>query len=803
MSKRSVTIQLEERALATVFSKSQLLDFYEQMLLVRKFELGIQDNYRKGEVPGFVHLCIGQEAVSVGVCRQLRKSDWITSTHRGHGHALAKGVSVNAVMAELYGKATGCSGGRGGSMHLYSYEDGLLGTNGLVGGGIPLAVGLGMSAHVKETDNVAVAFFGDGAVNHGTFHESLSLAAQLKTPVIFVCENNLYATCTPYSVAGNNITIPLKAAGYGIPTISVDGNDVLAVYEAMEQALARARSGEGPTLIEAKTYRTVGHHEGDTIAGTYRTLEEVELWKKKCPILRFENYLLNEAKLTQDDLDTSIGKIDERIAAALDFARSSPAPDPALIMDHVFQNPVNPQISLLQEQPGNTETTMQGWLVAVRDGIAEEMRQNKHIIYVGEGIGERGGTFAHTKNLWQEFGSRRIIDTPICELAFTGAAAAASASGCRTIADLMFADFIFEAASQIINQASKLRHISNGQVSVPMIIRAGAGQIKQAGAQHSGTFHSVWAHIPGLVVVAPSTPADAKGLMKTALRAGDPVIFLEPKALFPTKGPVPTGEHYVPFGKARIVEAGDDITIVTFGLPVLACSVAAKQLREEGISCEVLDLRTLVPLDLNAILQSVRKTRRLLVVEEAYETCSFSAEIITRVMETAFDQLRQPVGRLNQGSVPQPFSPILEREVGINELKVKDAVKAVLSGRPQQKRAIVHSGIRDAANHISEVVNVEVEHQQSKGVAALAQEENKQAIAIPNIGLTITEVEVVRWNKKPGDKISKGDELLEFESDKSVVALVAEVSGILSSILVEPGTTVPIGAVVGYITPSN
>lgn len=660
-----------------LYDNDLLLGLFEQMVLIRKFELAVQENYKSGEIPGFIHLCNGQEAVAVGVCSNLRKSDWITSTHRGHGHALAKGVSVELVLAELYGKVTGCNGGRGGSMHLYSYQDGLFGTNGLVGGGIPLAVGLGMSSQVKGEDGVAVSFFGDGAINHGAFHESVNFAAVQKSPVVFVCENNQYATCTPVSSATLNYSVSSRASAYGIPGITVDGNDVLAVYQATKEAVERARKGEGPTLIEALTYRTVGHHEGDVIAGTYRTLEELESWKIKCPILRFENDLIEAGIASKKELDGISTEVSIKIGKALDFARKSEHPNPDSVTEHCWKKPINPSVATKQRMDTG-ETVKQGWLVAVRDGIAEEMRRDKNIMYVGEGIGERGGTFGHTKNLWKEFGSTRVIDTPICELAFTGAAASASAAGCRTIADLMFADFIFEATSQIINQASKLRYMSNGQLEVPMIIRAGSGQIKQAGPQHSGTFHSIWGHIPGLIVAVPSNPADAKGLMKTALRAGDPVIFLESKALFATKGPVPVEEHYVPFGSAKILEKGDDITIVTFGLPVFACIEASKFLKDDGISCEIIDLRTIVPLDIETILASVRKTKLLLVVDDAYPLCSMGSEISALVSEKAFGELKGPVGRINKPNVPQPFSPILEAEVTITSEKIIGAIKRII-----------------------------------------------------------------------------------------------------------------------------
>lgn len=781
-------------------AKAELLSFYEEMLLIRRFETVVQENFKKGEIPGFIHLCIGQEAVAVGICHQLRKSDWITSTHRGHGHALAKGLDVNAALAELYGKAAGCNGGRGGSMHLYSIKDGVFGTNGLVGGGLPLAVGLGMSAVRQGKDSVAVAFFGDGAVNHASFHESIGLAAMRNTPVIFVCENNLYATCTPYAVAGRNIPIVDKAAAYGIEGIKVDGNDVLAVHHAMEIAVARARSGGGPTLIEAVTYRTVGHYEGDVIAGVYRTIEEVEEWKIRCPLKRYERYLTEEG-ISHEDIKRIADQVEQRINAAIAFARTSPFPEKSTVNDNCYQYPVNPRIAL-DHQAASEESSMQSWLMAVRDGIAEEMRRDPNLLYLGEGIGERGGSFGHTKNLWKEFGNDRVIDTPICESGFTGAAAAASATGCRSVADLMYADFIFEAASQIVNQASKLRYISNGQINVPMVIRAGAGQIKQAGPQHSGTFHSIWAHIPGLIVAVPSTPADAKGLMKTALRAGDPVMFLEPKALFATKGLVPTGEHFVPFGKARLVTVGEDITIVSFGLPVLTVAAAAKQLTEENISCEVLDLRTIVPLDMAAIQKSLGKTGRLLVVEEAYSTCSFSAEIITQIMEVAFDKLRAPVGRVNQQSVPQPFSPVLETAAGISIERVKEAVKDILAGRSRPSKMLAVGCETVAA--FEQTTNVVTE---KKGFPSPGKTDQVTAedfpISIPNIGLTVTEVQITQWFKKAGDMVSKGEELLEFESEKSNVALEAEISGRLKMVVVENSAIVAIGQVVGYITPEK
>ncbi|ULQ51970.1 thiamine pyrophosphate-dependent enzyme [Flavihumibacter fluvii] len=775
-----------------------LLHLYEQMLLIRKFELAVQENYKKGEVPGFIHLCVGQEAVAVGVCTNLRSTDWVTSTHRGHGHGLAKGVDVKQMLAELYGKATGTNGGRGGSMHIYSTSAGLFGTNGLVGGGIPLAVGLGMSAQVQQTDGVAVSFFGDGAICHGSFHESMSLAAVKRTPVVFVCENNLYATCTPVGEANLNADISSKAAAYGIPGVKVDGNDVLAVQRVTAAAIDRARRGEGPTLIEAVTYRTVGHHEGDVLVGTYRTREELDEWITRCPIKTFREYLLSSGKSEETELSVIDQKIDQVISEALAFARSSPYPDTSSVSENCWMNPVNPAVALAkQDENGGSENL--SWLAAVRDGIAEEMRRDKNILYMGEGIGERGGTFGQTKNLWGEFGTR-LIDTPICELGFTGAAAAASSAGCRTIADLMFADFIFDATTQIINQASKLRYMSNGQISVPMIIRAGSGQIKQAGPQHSGTFHSLWANVPGLIVVVPSTPADAKGLMKTALRAGDPVVFLESKSLMSSKGAVPITETYIPFGKARLVEEGSDITVVSFGQPVHSCIEAAKQLNQQGISCEIIDLRTIVPFDAEMIIKSVNKTGHLLVVDEAYTPCSVSAEIAAIVVENCFYTLKAPVGRLNKLSVPQPFSPPLEAAVSITPEKIIDLVKSMLNGVSFRTQYLPVSGITEDSSVVPNISGTsEVNDVPEETIIATPSDKNSIEISIPNLGLTITEVSIAQWHKKVGDPIKKGETILDFESEKSVVELESPVDGYLDSIVITEGITVPIGTVVGFI----
>lgn len=317
-------------------SPDLLLSLYERMRLLREFETRAGKHYRAGEMPGFIHLYVGEEAVAVGICANLRADDWITSTHRGHGHALAKGVPPEALMAELFGRATGVCGGRGGSMHLYAPAVGLLGTNGFVGGGIPSAVGTALAAKVRGTDQVGVAFFGDGAVNHAAFHESMNLAAAFALPVLFVCEHNRYATATPLASVVKEPDIALRGPAYGVPTENVDGNDVIAVYEAAARAASRARSGDGPTFLVCHTYRTVGHHEGDPLVGTYRSREELVEWLERCPLKRLRERMQADDPGCESRLNAVDAEVEERITGVVEYAKNSPWPDPGSVSEHVF-----------------------------------------------------------------------------------------------------------------------------------------------------------------------------------------------------------------------------------------------------------------------------------------------------------------------------------------------------------------------------------------------------------------------------------------------------------------------------------
>lgn len=797
MSKAIVKGSTEPANRTNLPDKSLMLGLFEQLTLLRKFEVAAQIACRKGETPGFLHLYIGQEASGVGVCAHLRPTDWVTSTHRGHGHALAKGANPGRVMAELFGRSDGICGGRGGTMHLYDRSVGLFGTNGIVGAGIGHAAGIGLGARQLGGDDIGVAFFGDGASNHGSFHEVLNFAGVQKAPAVFVCENNLYATATPYENTTLNPEIATRAAAYGIPGVAVDGNDVMAVWEAMKEATDRARSGDGPTLLECKTYRVVGHHEGDPVVGSYRTQEEVDEWIKRDPIEMFRTRLVQEYGIVEaSELTALEEKIDGIVSEALDFARKSPLPDPSTLSRHVYADPINPPEATAIRLAGPTRK--QGWLEAVRDGIAEEMRADSGILYFGEGTGERGGSFAHTKDLWAEFGAQRMVDTPISEQGFTAAAIGASAIGARTVSDVMFADFAFEAAGQIMLQAAKLRYMSNGGMSAPFILRAAAGALRSSGPHHSGSYHPIFAQMPGLIVCLPSNPADAKGLMKTALRAFDPVVFLEPKALYSSKGEVPEGDHYVPFGVARIARQGTDITIVATGQLVGQAEAAAAVLAAEGIEAEIIDPRTIMPFDIDTVIESVRRTHRLLVVDEAWAMCGLGGEIAQAVNELAFDELDAPPGRLHSEPVSHPFAPVLEQAMIVNPDRIAQAVRDVIAGLPP----VPHHWLSQSSGRPAVVPPVAAPL--AKPVAAPAPANDAitgddEPIMMPFGDLTVSEGTLIRWAKAKGDKVVEGELVAEIETDKSVVEIDAPTSGVLHSVEAEVGQVIEMGARIGGI----
>jgi 2-oxoisovalerate dehydrogenase E1 component len=627
------------------------------MRLIRQCEEQLARAHQRGLVHGACHTYVGQEAIAVGVCDHLRPEDVVFSTHRGHGHALAKGASAFELMAELFGRAAGCSRGRGGSMHLFAPEVGLLGTSGIVGPCILQAAGAGYSFRLLKTDQVAIAFFGDGAVNNGAFHEGLNLGAIWKLPVLFVCENNQFATEVPFEYAAGNPDVASRGAGYGMPGVLVDGNDVVAIRDAAGEAVRRAHRGDGPTLIECRTYRTRAHAEGMGDYG-YRTREEVEAWRERCPIRRFKDCLLADGIVTESELHEIDAEINRELDDAVRRAEASSWPNAADAATHVYAEPRTPPPA----PPPDTGRSI-SWMQATLEALSDEMEANPRIFVLGEGIGKRGGNFRTTAGLFDRFGPERLRDTPISERGFTGLAGGAAMTGTRPVVDFMFADFLLDACGEIINQIAKIQYMSSGRLRMPVLLRGCIGVGHSAATHHSGSYYPMYGHFPGLRVVVPSNPYDAKGLLHHALRCDDPVLFLEHRELLSLKGMVPEAAYEIPFGQAAVVREGPDVTVVALALMVQKSLQSCDRLEKEGISVELIDPRTVAPFDTKTILKSVAKTGRLLIVDETFAPYGFGAEVAAQVADAGFDELDAPIRRLNGVHTPTPYSPPMEAAV--------------------------------------------------------------------------------------------------------------------------------------------
>jgi 2-oxoisovalerate dehydrogenase E1 component len=647
--------------------RERLIDWLYQMLFIRAFEETVEQLYAAGKMHGTMHLSIGQEAVAVGAIAALRPDDYITSTHRGHGHAIAKGQDLQAMLAELLGKETGVCRGRGGSMHLADLERGNLGANGIVAGGIPIAVGAGLSIRMQGQDRVVLCFFGDGAANHGNFHEGLNMAAIWRLPVVFLCENNQYAMSMPLRQAMAAPRVADRAAAYGIPGETVDGMDVVAVYRAVRAAVERARRGEGPTLIEAITYRYRGHSKSDR--QVYRTKDEVQAWMARDPIARLREALIARGWLSEAEAAALEERAREAVAEALRAAEGDPEPDVAQLTEGVYaEDPLFPPRWIRQafgsevpvEPPAGTREL--SYAEALREAMAQAMAADERVFLMGEDIGVYGGAFGVTQGLIERFGPERVRDTPISENTIVGAGVGAALTGMRPIVEMQFMDFVTLAMEQTVLQAAKVRYMFGGKARVPLVLRLPGGSGTGAAAQHSESLEAWFVHVPGLKVVAPATPYDAKGLLLAALADDNPVIFVEHKLLYRTRGPVPEEPYLVPLGKAAVRRPGRHLTIVAYSIAVLRALEAAERLAAEGIEAEVIDLRTLKPCDAETVIASVKKTGKLLIVHEAPLLGGFGGELAAAVAQSeAFAYLEAPIVRLGGADVPIPYHPRLER----------------------------------------------------------------------------------------------------------------------------------------------
>jgi pyruvate dehydrogenase E1 component alpha subunit len=652
--------------------RAHVLSLLRDMIRVRKFEDKCAELYTQEKIRGFLHLYDGEEAIATGVIPVMEARDRIVATYREHGHALIRGVPMTTVMAEMYGKSEGCSGGRGGSMHLFDAGTHFYGGNAIVGGGLPLAAGLALADRMRDQDTVTACFFGEGAVAEGEFHEAMNLAALWKLPVLFVCENNGYAMGSALARTESETDIVAKAAAYQVESHRVDGMDVVAVEAAARKAIHNIRTTGKPVFLECRTYRFRAHSMFD--AQLYRDNAEVEEWRNRGPIVQFQGWLLDNGLVHEEEVASIEAAIDAEIADAVAFAEEGTwEPVERLYVNTLGLQPDVPNVP--NPSGESVETTYRD---AVREALRDAMMRDERVFLMGEDVGAYGGCYAVSKGLMDEFGEARIRDTPLSESGFTGAGIGAAAAGMRPIVELMTVNFSLLALDQIMNTAATIRHMSGGQFGVPLVIRMATGAGKQLAAQHSHSLEGWYAHIPGLKVLAPATLEDARGMLWTALEDPDPVLIFENVMLYNRAGAIDSNAGPVDIAKAAIRREGADISLITYGGSLFKTLEAADELAAAGILAEVVDLRSLRPLDDATIMASVGKTRRAVIIDEGWRSGSLAAEVSARIMEQVFWTLDAPVGRACSEEVPIPYPKHLEDAAIPQVDKIVAAAKAVM-----------------------------------------------------------------------------------------------------------------------------
>jgi len=644
-------------------------DLYRRMSFIRHFEKKCIELSR-GEDPaavGSIHLCAGQEAIPVGALSALGPEDRVVATYRGHGWALEIGLSPFEVMAEICHREAGLNGGRAGSALMMAPERRFIGENSIVGAGGPIANGVGLALQMQCRNGVVVVSFGDGAMSQGALHEAMVFATMKKLPVIFVCENNHWSELTPISRVVPFERLARRANGYGMPGATVDGCDPVRVKEAIRVARKRALEGEGPSLIECDTVRLWGHYNRDM--EHYRPKDDRKDAQARDPIVLMRRKLIAEHQIFEsalDQIDDEIQGVIEEVAARV---VTSAHPNPHTARDHIVEAPGMP-VAAQWDAGNDIEVTYQR---AVNLALRAELEARSEVIVFGEDVGNSGGIFGCSRDLQKQFGEGRVFDTPIAEAAILGAAVGSAMAGMRPVAEIMWMDFLMVAMDQLVNQASNTRYITQGRITLPMVVRVQQGATPGSCAQHSQSLEAFLAHIPGIKVGLPATPEDAYDMLRAAIADPDPCVIIEARGLYQTKGTVTSTRTAV--GTARMRRQGSELTIVTWGSMANTALEAAQALSAENIDISVLDLRWLNPLDKKALMASVGQTNgRALVVHEANITGGFGAEIIAQLHEAGFVHIQ----RLGTLDTRIPASPVLQSAVLPSVEFIKEAVRKML-----------------------------------------------------------------------------------------------------------------------------
>lgn len=653
-------------------SRLDLVAAYGRMLTIRRFEERVLELRLSDDIAGSVHLCGGQEAIPVGALAAIEPEDRVIATYRGHGWAVACGIPIRTLFAEILGRASGTNGGRAGSAYLSSPDHRFLGENSIVGAGLPIANGVGLAAQFTGSGKVVVVSFGDGATSQGATHEALVMAVARKLPVIFVCENNDWSEMTPIAAITPVQNLADRAPAYGMTGATIDGNDPESVADAIADAADRARTGGGPTFLECKTVRLMAHYHADI--EQYRERNEREASALRDPLPRLRQRLLDEELADEHKLGTLEEAVAADVQAASEHALAEPAPDPATAASHVF---LPSEVATPPARPadGSPSLTI---AAALNEALRRELAENPEVVLFGEDIAIPGGVFGVTRRLHSEFGSERVFDTPIAESAILGAALGAAQEGLRPVVEVMYSDFLLVALDQLVNQAANVRYLHSGQRSAPLVVRCQQGATPGSCAQHSQSLEALLAHIPGLKVGMASNPHDAYAMLRAAVHDPDPVIVIESRALYAVEGPVDLDAPREAVGGARLRRPGADVLIVSWGRMVIEAEAAAAELVGVGIDAAVLDLRWLSPLDDATLIDLAKALKRVVVVHEANLTGGFGAEVAARLAERAFGELVAPVLRVATPDVRMPAAPELQAALLPSRSTIGDAVRTLV-----------------------------------------------------------------------------------------------------------------------------
>jgi 2-oxoisovalerate dehydrogenase E1 component len=672
-------LHLHDRHTGLGLTGEDLVGMYRTILLARVLDQKVWALNRMGKA-AFVVSGQGHEGAQVGAAWALRAGhDVVLPYYRDMGVMLALGMTAEQILLAVLARADDPnSGARQMPNHWGWAERRIITGSSPIATQLPHAAGLAYASKLAKDERVVVSFFGEGATSKGDFHEALNFAGIHRLPMVFVCENNGYAISVPMASESAVDDVALRAHAYGFGGVIVDGNDPLDVYAAVRSAVRHARRGDGPTLVECKTYRYLAHTSDDDDR-TYRTSQEVEAWRKKDPLRRITQYCIEQRLLSEAEEERIEAEVKALVDDSAKAAEAAAPPDPATATHHVFARPIEGRPD---PEPEPTEGTERTVIDTIRWTQHELLAADPRVLVLGEDVGPRGGVFRATDGLAAAFGTDRILDTPLAESSIIGIAIGLALAGLRPIAEIQFADFIHSGFDQLVSEAARIHYRSAGDFEVPLVVRAPWGGGVHGALYHSQAIEAFYAHVPGLKVVAPATPADVCGLLRAAVDDPDPVLFLEHKKTYRSvTGPVPEDPGWrVPIGLAEVARAGTDLTVVTYGLHRHLCLEAAAALAEAGEgSVEVVDLRTISPLDTTTVLESVARTGRCLVVHEDNRSFGVGAEVAARVAEEGFWHLDAPVRRLATADVPSyPFAAGLEAALFVDAAKVADAMRSAL-----------------------------------------------------------------------------------------------------------------------------